>query len=67
METGGLLMIIQSKRVWIQNIFMPAQIEIENQKIKQILEYGQKPVDVDYDNQRIVPGFIDQQDRKSVV
>lgn len=53
-------MIIQSKRVWIQNIFMPAQIEIENQKIKQILEYGQKPVDVDYDNQRIVPGFIDQ-------
>ena len=42
METGGLLMIIQSKRVWIQNIFMPAQIEIENQKIKQILEYGQQ-------------------------
>lgn len=53
-------MIIQSKRVWNQNIFMPAQIEIEDKKIKNILSYGSKSVDVDYGNDRIVPGFIDQ-------
>lgn len=52
-------MIIQSKRVWIAGQFIKAQIEIENNKIKNILPYGTKEVDKDYLNQRIVPGFID--------
>ncbi|MGM9946946.1 N-acetylglucosamine-6-phosphate deacetylase, partial [Floccifex sp.] len=52
-------MIIQSKRVWIAGQFMEAQIEMENDKIVDVLEYGKKEVDVDYGNDRIVPGFID--------
>lgn len=52
-------MIIQSKRVWIANQFMEAQIQIENDKIVDIFEYNTKDVDVDYGNNRIVPGFID--------
>lgn len=52
-------MIIQSKRVWILNCFIEAQIEIEFDKIVNILEYGSKKVDVDYGDKRIVPGFID--------
>lgn len=52
-------MIIQSKRVWIANQFMPAQIEIEDGKILGIYSYGKKDVDKDYENDRIVPGFID--------
>ena len=52
-------MIIQSKRVWIVGLFMAAQIEMDGEKIVDILEYGKKDVDVDYGNDRIVPGFID--------
>ena len=52
-------MIIQSKKVWIAGQFIPAQIEIENDKIKEIYNYGIKAVDVDYGDNRIVPGFID--------
>ncbi len=52
-------MIIQSKRVWIANQFMEAQIQIENDKIVNIFEYNTKDADVDYGNNRIVPGFID--------
>lgn len=52
-------MIIQSKRVWICGQFMEAQIEIEGTKIKGIYAYGDKTADVDYENRRIVPGFID--------
>ena len=52
-------MIIQSKRVWIAGQFMAAQIEMDGEKIVDILEYGKKYVDVDYGNDRIVPGFID--------
>ena len=52
-------MIIQSKRVWIAGQFMAAQIEMDGEKIVDILEYGKKDVDVDYENDRIVPGFID--------
>lgn len=52
-------MIIQSKRVWIAGQFMPAQIEMDQDKIVNIYEYGSKEVDVDYGNDRIVPGFID--------
>ena len=52
-------MIIQSKRVWLLNEFKAAQIEIENNQIKKILPYNCEIVDVDYNDFRIVPGFID--------
>ena len=52
-------MIIQSTKVWIADQFMPAQIEMENGKIVSVDVYGKKPVDVDYGDKRIVPGFID--------
>ena len=52
-------MIIQSKRVWVLGHFIEAQLEIENGKIINVLSYGAKPVDVDYGEKRIVPGFID--------
>lgn len=52
-------MIIQSKRVWIAGQFMEAQIEIEEDKIIGIYEYGEKKIDIDYGKNRIVPGFID--------
>ncbi len=52
-------MIIQSKKVWIADQFMPAVIEMEGGKITAIGAYGSKPADVDYGEKRIVPGFID--------
>ena len=41
-------MIIQSKRVWVANQFIPAQIEVNNGKIESIHPYDSKPVDQDY-------------------
>lgn len=52
-------MIIQSKKVWIADQFIPAAIELEGGKITAIVPYGSKPADVDYGSKRIVPGFID--------
>ena len=52
-------MLIQSKKVWIADQFIPAQIEIDDNKISNIYEYNEKQVDYDYDDKRIVPGFID--------
>ena len=52
-------MIIQSTKVWIADQFIPAQIEIEDGKIVLVGAHGVKPVDVDYGDKRIVPGFID--------
>ncbi len=52
-------MIIQSTRVWVSGKFLQAQIEVENEKIVNILPYGTKEVDKDYGDKRIVPGFID--------
>ena len=52
-------MIIQSKKVWIAGQFIGAQIEIDGGKIVNIYDYGEKPVDTDYGNERILPGFID--------
>jgi N-acetylglucosamine-6-phosphate deacetylase len=52
-------MIIQSKRIWIAGQFLSAQLEVENGKIAAIYNYGEKAVDQDYGNKRIVPGFID--------
>lgn len=52
-------MIIQSKKVWIADQFIGAQIEIDGGKIVNIYDYGEKPVDTDYGHERILPGFID--------
>ena len=52
-------MIIQSKRVWFDEKFLPKQIEIEGNKIKEIYPYGLKKVDIDYGNERILPGLIE--------
>ena len=52
-------MIIQSRRVYLSSGFNEAQIEIEDGKIKGIYKYGQYPVDKDFGDLRIVPGFYD--------
>lgn len=52
-------MIIQSKKVWVVNTWLEAQIEVEDGKITNIYPYGTKEVDEDYSEKRIVPGFID--------
>ena len=52
-------MIIQSQKVWIADQFVAAVIEITDEKITNILPYGSCPVDVDYGDLRIVPGFLD--------
>ena len=52
-------MIIQSKKVWFADQFVEAQIEVKDGKIVDIYEYGTHPVDCDYGDNRILPGFID--------
>ena len=52
-------MILQSKRVWVLNEWMDAQVEISDGKIDAIHPYGTYAVDRDYGDRRIVPGFID--------
>lgn len=52
-------MFLKSNRVFIGDHFLPCIIQIEDRKIKNILPYESCPVDIDYGNRRIVPGFID--------
>ena len=52
-------MLIQSKKVWLADQFIPAAIEMNDGKITGVFPYGTKEVDVDYGNKRIVPGFLD--------
>ena len=52
-------MLIQSKKVWIADQFIPAQIEIDDNKISNIYPYNEKDDFIDYEDKRIVPGFID--------
>ena len=54
-------MILQSRRVWIINDWLRAQVEISasSGRIEGIYPYGAKRVDLDCGNMRIVPGFID--------
>ena len=52
-------MIIQSKKVFIDDGFVEKQIEIIDNKINNIYPYNTKKVDIDYTNKRVVPGFID--------
>ncbi len=56
---GGVFMRIQSKNVWVDGSFQPLQIDIEGRQIVNIRPYDDKPVDYDFSDQRIVPGFID--------
>ena len=55
-------MIIQSKNVWINEHFQPAQVEVSEQRIVAILPYNEKAVDKEYGANRILPGFIDIHD-----
>ena len=52
-------MIVQSKKVWIADQFVPAGIDIQDGKIAAILPYGSKDPDDDYGTKSIVPGFMD--------
>lgn len=52
-------MIIQSSKVWLGSLFIPAQLEIENGKIQSVHPYGTRQADADYGEKRIIPGFID--------
>ena len=52
-------MVIQSKRVWTAGQFIAAQVVVDNGKITDVLPFGTLPVDRDYGNKRILPGFID--------
>ena len=52
-------MIIQSKKIWIADQFLAAQVEMDGGKITGVYPYGSREADVDYGDKRIVPGFID--------
>ena len=52
-------MIIQSKKVWIADQFVPAALQLEEGKITGIYPYGSRDVDQDYGDKRLVPGFMD--------
>ena len=52
-------MVIQSKKVWLADQFVPAAIEVNDGRITAILPYGTKDGDDDYGDKRIVPGFMD--------
>lgn len=52
-------MLIQSKKIWIADQFVSAVLEVADGKIKDVFPYGSKPVDIDYGDKRIVPGFLD--------
>ena len=52
-------MIIQSKKIWIADQFIPAQVEMDGSKIVGIYPYATKEVDADYGENRILPGLID--------
>lgn len=52
-------MIIQSTRVWIDESFKKAAIEIQDGKIIGIYPQGSREGAIDYGNNRILPGLID--------
>ena len=52
-------MKIQSSQIYLAGMFLPGIIEIENEKIKQILPYQSENVDYDYGDLMIIPGMID--------
>ena len=54
-------MILQSRRIWVLNDWLDAQIEVSGitGRIEGIYPYADREADVDYGDLRIVPGFID--------
>lgn len=52
-------MIIQSTRVWIDESFKKAAIEIQDGKITGIYPHDSREGAIDYGNNRILPGLID--------
>ncbi len=52
-------MLIQSKKIWIADQFVPGMLELKDGKIVNILPYGSRTADADYKDLRIVPGFLD--------
>lgn len=52
-------MVVQSRRVWLGGQFFPAQLLVEEGKIKRIYSYEEKDAEKDYGDLRILPGFID--------
>ena len=50
-------MVIQSKKVWIADQFIPAIVEMDGGKITAVAPYGSKAVDVDYGSKRIYPAL----------
>lgn len=52
-------MRIQGKKIWVAGQFMAAELVIEEGRVIQVLPYGKKPADVDYGDNRVLPGFID--------
>ncbi|MBE6107530.1 MAG: N-acetylglucosamine-6-phosphate deacetylase, partial [Erysipelotrichaceae bacterium] len=52
-------MRIRSKKVWIADQFVPAVIEIKENKIHRIYPYENESADQDYGSLRIIPGLID--------
>ena len=54
-------MILQSRRVWVLNDWLEAQVEVsaESGRIEGICPYGTCVPDMDFGDLRLVPGFID--------
>ena len=52
-------MIIQSKKVWYQELFQPLQILIKNGIIVDVFEYGSNTPDTDFEDAMIIPGLVD--------
>lgn len=52
-------MIIQGNKIWMEDVFIQGQIEIQDTKIIGIYPKNHKIPDRDYEDNRIVPGFID--------
>jgi len=51
-------MIIKSRRVWLDEAFRPAALEITDGKISRILDY-ESAADFDYGEDKILPGLVD--------
>ncbi len=52
-------MRVQGKRIWIAGQLMPAQLEIQNGTITEVLPYGSGKAELDWGELRVFPGFID--------
>ncbi|HWS44196.1 MAG TPA: N-acetylglucosamine-6-phosphate deacetylase [Pseudoflavonifractor sp.] len=52
-------MILQSRNVWLDEGFRPAQLVLEDGRIAGVAPYGVHPADLDYGDRYLLPGFID--------